>query len=333
MSEKVLSISIAAYNVSCFLKRTLDSLLVEEPYRSKLDVIIVNDGSRDETLEIAKQYADKYSECIRVIDKPNGGYGSTINASLAVAEGKYYKLLDGDDWFEKGELCGLIDFLEKESSDLAISPYFEETDKKKYIAHHPEIPSESTSLFTVDLNSNQVFQMHGLTVRTDVIRNFNLPITENCFYTDFEFVFYCIMAANTIVRNNNAVYCYRLGQEGQSVSLAGTRKHYLDYHRVAKKMFRCYDDAIGRIEGPKKDVLEKAVAFYTYCIFNAYMLLENPELHRKELMKFDSMLREKYPKAWKAGMRSNIVRWTRMLNFNFYSGFCRFMMHRCQHQQ
>ena len=129
MGQKVLSISIAAYNVENFLKDTLQSLLLEEPYRSKLDIIIVNDGSKDRTLEITKQYADKYSECIRFIDKPNGGYGSTINASLAIAKGSYYKLLDGDDWFNQDGLKGLLDYLETASSDLVISPYFEETDK------------------------------------------------------------------------------------------------------------------------------------------------------------------------------------------------------------
>ncbi|MBO6266010.1 MAG: glycosyltransferase family 2 protein [Acidaminococcaceae bacterium] len=333
MSQKVLSVSIAAYNVESFLKNTLQTLLVEEPYRSKLDVIIINDGSQDKTVEIAKQYAGKYPECIRFIDKPNGGYGSTINASLAIAKGTYYKLLDGDDWFNQDGLKGLLDYLETSSSDLVISPYFEETDKSKYIAHHPEIPAKKMSLSSLELNSNQIFQMHGMTVRTEVIRNFNHSITENCFYTDFEFVFYCIMAADTISRNENAVYCYRLGQEGQSVSLAGIRKHYLDYHRVAERLFRCYDIAFADMQGTKKDILEKAISFYTYCIFNVYMLLENPGLHRDELIAFDTSVQKKYPRAWEAGLKSRIVYLTRFLRFKFYGVICRYMMWKLKHKK
>ncbi len=332
MNRKTLSVSIAAYNISDYIKKTLDFLLVEETYRDKLDVIIVNDGSKDDTLKIVEDYSARFPNCIQVINKNNGGYGSTINSSLAIAKGTYFKLLDGDDWFDKKELRGLIDYLETVESDLIISPYYEVTNKKTWIAHYPDIPKAPSVIANLKLNNKFTrFQMHGLTVRTETIRKFGCSITEKCFYTDFEFVFYCVMASKTISRCDNAVYCYRLGIEGQSVSLTGMRKHYLDYHVVAERVFQCYCDHVLKVHGTKKMILERSVGFYIYCIFNTYMLLENPEAHRKELIEFDEMVLKKYPVAWEAGTNSKIVYCVRKLRFHFYNVFCRYMLWKLIH--
>ena len=117
MSRKVLSVSIAAYNAADYVREAINSLLIEDTYRNKLDIIIVNDGSQDDTLKIIRQYEDNYPDCIRVVDKSNGGYGSTINASLTIADGVYYKLLDSDDWFNQDELRSLIDYLENQMEE------------------------------------------------------------------------------------------------------------------------------------------------------------------------------------------------------------------------
>ena len=326
MNQKVLSVSIAAYNVSDYIETTLKSLLIDKSYRKKLDIIVINDGSRDGTIDIVTEYAKKYPDCIRVIDKSNAGYGSTINISLAIADGVYFKLLDGDDWFEQDGLRGLIDDLETTDADLVISPYYKITDKRLLIAHHPDIPEESSSIIKLQMDTDLIIEMHGLTVKTEILRNFNRLITEKCFYTDFEFVFYCVMASKTICRSEHAVYCYRLGQETQSVSLAGIRKHYLDYKRVAERMFNCYCEHINEIHGTQFKILENAVKFYIYCIFKAYMLLENPLLYRKELMEFDELLYNKYPEAWKAGNRNRLVYVTRRLGFRFYGAICKYLL-------
>ena len=95
---KVLSLCIPSYNMEAYLGRCVDSLLAEEVI-DKLEIIIVNDGSKDRTLEIANAYRDRYPQSVVVVDKPNGHYGSTVNAALKVATGRYFRLLDADDWF------------------------------------------------------------------------------------------------------------------------------------------------------------------------------------------------------------------------------------------
>ena len=93
--DKILTISIAAYNVEKFLRSTLNSLC-EQTVIEDLEIFVVDDGSTDETLCIAQEYEKKFPDSFFAVHKENGGYGSTVNYSIAHATGKYFKLLDGD---------------------------------------------------------------------------------------------------------------------------------------------------------------------------------------------------------------------------------------------
>lgn len=324
MNNKVLSISIAAYNVSKTIRETINSLLLETSYLRKLDIIIVNDGSKDGTLDIIKEYALNYPDSIRVIDKQNGGYGSTINSSLSIAKGKYYRLLDGDDYFIQEALVHLLDFLEKTDVDLIIGPYYEISDTKIKIEHHPEIPSEVNTIESLSLGNDKVIHMHGVTVKTEVLRHYNHRITEKCFYTDTEYVYVCLSASSTVVRFNEAVYCYRLGEVGQSVSLDGIRKHYLEAVKVANKLSGCYNRT--NYKGGKKELIEGSLCLIIYWVYCVYMLLYDPIKHKKELIEFDEELQRKYPDAYKASMNSKLVKMVRATKFHGYKLFCNYIM-------
>lgn len=115
MTEKILTISIASYNAEKDLPKCLDSF-VESNVLDKLDIIVINDGSSDNTSKIAHNYADKHSS-IRVIDKLNGGHGSTINCGIVSAKGKYFRIVDSDDWIDPNELEKLVKYLEKSNVD------------------------------------------------------------------------------------------------------------------------------------------------------------------------------------------------------------------------
>ena len=120
--EQILTVSIAAYNVEKYIKQTLDSLAIEK-LSGKMEVLIVDDGSKDQTAAIAKQYEEAYPDIFRVISKKNGGYGSTINASIEYAQGKYFKQLDGDDWFEKENMESFINYLSDIDADYVLTDY------------------------------------------------------------------------------------------------------------------------------------------------------------------------------------------------------------------
>lgn len=324
MYSKTLSISIAAYNVEQFLRKTLDSLILDDDHMSELEVIVVNDGSKDGTQLIAEEYVQNYPETFCLINKPNGGYGSTINASLAQAKGRYYKLLDGDDWYDSDALCGLLDYLKNTHADLVISPYYTVNVKATEVPHHSEIPEQTIALESLHLKDNG-FQMHGITVKTETIRQLNHSIATHCFYTDLEYIFYCIVASRTISRYNRGVYYYRLGVNGQSVSREGIQKHYKEHLTVTERICQCYENECQELVGRKKDIVDNEVTIAIYGVFNSYMVLYDSRKHRQELKHFDEYIKKQYPKAYQQGYYSSVVKTVRKLGFRFYGLLCAYM--------
>ena len=109
--EKILSISIAAYNIEKYICSTIESLINKDVI-DKMEILIVSDGSTDNTVKIGKEYEKKYPGSIRVIEKKNGGWGSTVNTGIINAKGKYFKLIDGDDQAMTENLTEFIQYLE-----------------------------------------------------------------------------------------------------------------------------------------------------------------------------------------------------------------------------
>ena len=261
-----MTISIASYNTEKFVEETVNSLLVDDAHLNKMEIILVNDGSTDRTSELAHKLAAEHPGSVLVIDKENGGYGSTINASLSAANGKYYKLLDGDDWYNTRELPGFLDYLEKCEADLVVTPFYEVRGSDKLVDTHPEIPGDAVMIETQPI-AEKYFAMHELAIRTDVLRSCNRQIAEHCFYTDTEYVFYCFSAAETIARYGRPIYRYRLGVDGQSVSLQGRRKHYKDLPILAKRIISAYTAEEKPCAGLKKTILCNIVQNNIYYTF------------------------------------------------------------------
>lgn len=316
MTDKVLSVSIAAYNVEDTLEEVVKSVLLPE-VENNIEVIIVNDGSTDDTILVADKLKKKHPKSIVVIDKENGGYGSTINASIAVARGKYYKLLDGDDWFNCEALPSFIQYLKKSETDVVITPYTLVKDNEETVDSHTEITSEAISLGSIVLN-NYDFHMAEITIKTEVYRNLNHQISEHAFYTDVEFIFYTIVSAKTISRYEKAIYRYRIGDEGQSISINGYRKHYKDQVTVLKAICNCYKDNEGIISGNKKEMLDCVIVNTIRTAFLVHMLLEKPNKNRKELLSIDRYLKKEHNNLYELSNKSRLVHILRVCKFMPY---------------
>ena len=319
MNEKVLSISIAAYNVARFLERTLSSLTTDTDCLDRIEIIVVNDESKDRTSDIAHKFEQEHPDSIIVIDKSNGGYGSTINASLKVAKGKYYKLLDGDDWYNENTLSDYVNFLSNTNADLVVSPYIEYNDVTKterIVDNHPEVPPKKIETKDIVLN-NARFPMHEIAVKTVNLRNMNLAITEHCYYTDTEYVLFSLMASASIARYEHPVYCYRIGIEGQSVSLAGMRKHCQELLKVADTVYGQYRKISQQGLKKNEQALDQCITDITYKVFCMFMILEDRKKAKKDLQQFDRGLKAD-SNTYSLGNRSQIVRSARLLHFRLF---------------
>lgn len=120
-SEKILTVLVASYNGAATLPKALESCLVRNAER--LDVIVVDDGSTNQTARIAGKYAEQWPETFRVIRQPNGGYGRALMMGLTNARGKYFRTLDCDDWFDTTALEEMLQYLETCAVDVVFSNY------------------------------------------------------------------------------------------------------------------------------------------------------------------------------------------------------------------
>jgi len=222
--SKLLSIIIPTYNMEALLPRCLDSLLVKGAL-DRIEAMVVNDGSKDGSLAVANKYKERYPDSVTVIDKPNGNYGSTINAALPVAKGKYVKILDSDDWFDSESLVCFLNSLESTDTDMVITHFntiMEDGSKEitKYNVYGKE-PYEYGRTYNLDdvLKDGYIrfFLMHSLTYRTQMLRDMDYRQTEGISYTDTEWSCYPIFRAKDITFLDTNVYQYNLAREGQTM--------------------------------------------------------------------------------------------------------------------
>ena len=244
MCKKILSISIAAYQVEKTIEECLDSFLTSK-YLSELELLVINDGSNDKTVEIVKKYEQKYPQIIKLVNKENGGHGSTINKSLELATGKFFKVIDGDDWVDVNALDCLIEVLKNTTVDLIINSYCEiYPNKERVIAKYQEFEQgkiyDFSDVFHKSNMRKKVIVMHETTILTERLRAVGMHILEKCFYADTYFTYYVGLAARTVMFHNSCVYQYRLGCEGQSVSAIGVYKHIEDLIKVQQGLIDNY---------------------------------------------------------------------------------------------
>ena len=295
---KVLSISVAAYNSEDYLRRCLDSL-VNTSILDELDIIIVNDGSKDATLDIAREYENRFPESVRVIDKENGGHGSTINSSLAVAKGKYYKIVDSDDWVEEKGLEELVDVLRDNLADLVLNPYYivdHDTGRKTLQSMSQNNGQQSGKIYKLDeVTDDLELVMHEITYRTEVLRNSHRSIDEKCFYVDQEYILYPLAYVKTIYYHSSIVYDYLLGSEEQSCSLKNKLKRMDQHIRVCNSVLDCYLE--NKYDKAQEKLMLDSISRLYHVQYDLFLEMNSKE-GKKQFMSFESDLKKKSKKVY-----------------------------------
>lgn len=240
--EKILTIVIPTYNMEKYLDKCLSSLIVSDENMRQLEVLVINDGSKDRSSEIAHSYESRFPQTFRVIDKENGNYGSCVNRGFKEATGKYIKILDADDSFDTNIFDSFISYLTEEDVDLIISNY-KVIDKKG-----KEIESSIFNLPTnciFDLSKLSVDAIlgiyhHCVTYRTEIVHNMNYHQTEGILYTDDEWIYIPMRLVKRASYFPNYLYLYLRGREGQSFDPQVLRKSFQHRVIVAKKLVEDY---------------------------------------------------------------------------------------------
>ncbi len=222
---KLLSIAIPCYNSAAYMRKCIDSLL---PGGEDVEIIIVNDGSADNTPDIAEEYRERFPGIVRVVNKENGGHGSAVNAGIEHARGLYFKVVDSDDWVSQSAYAQILDKLGEllqsgNSIDMMISNFVYEKEgekRRKVMKYHHALPRDE--IFTwKDVRHFRVGQyilMHSVIYRTNLLRDCGLRLPEHTFYVDNIFVFNPLPYVRTMYYMDVNFYRYFIGREDQSVN-------------------------------------------------------------------------------------------------------------------
>lgn len=298
-NEKILSIVIPSYNVEKYLCTTLESIL-DCNKKEQIEILIVNDGSKDGTLFIAQDYENKYKSIVKVIDKENGGHGSAINAGVKVATGKFIKLLDGDDWVDARALDNIISELQKCSADLILSPFIKvfcdgDTIVTKEKVEISDLVDRKHYSINKILEIIDFFPMHGIIYKANVIKKSKL-IRENCFYVDQEYVTFPICYVNDCVYVDEPLYQYRLGRTDQSMNISNMIKNREMHRKVIEDIVDYYYTA--SLDSSRKAYVYNRILRLSETQFEIYYSMGSWRQGRKETKNFIDYLKTKCYEVW-----------------------------------
>lgn len=245
---KYISFAVPCYNSQDYMAHAIESIL---PGGDDVEIIIVNDGSKDRTLEIAREYQERYPDIIKVVDKENGGHGDAVNSGLDNAEGKYFKVVDSDDWVDEESLHKILALLHKledegEQIDMLISNYIYEkvgAVHKKCIHYRNVLPQNE--IFRWDdighFHMDQYILMHSVIYRTDMLKLSQLRLPKHTFYVDNIYVYYPLPFVRKIYYLDVDFYRYYIGREDQSVNEKVMISRIDQQIFVTKTMIDMYD--------------------------------------------------------------------------------------------
>lgn len=314
--SKVLSIAVPAYNVSKYLERCLDSLEVQT-ILNKLEIIVVDDGSKDNTAEIAQRYHEKYPDSYFVYSKENGGHGSGINFGIAHATGKYFKVVDGDDWLNTEKLEEFLAVLEQQDADIVASDFLCIQDEtyavleQKYSTDQQEDYGRIRYLSRGEVRN--VIKMHSLTIKTELLKQMGRSIDEHCFYVDCEYITYPIPLAESVFYYNQFIYMYRLGRDGQSMNIKSMQRNRAQHMRVINSLLGFYSE-LGDIPAHKRRYIEKCIGQIVENQFQIYISMGLKSGIRQEMQAWDKELKRKYPAVYACTNKKSII-WLRRTNY------------------
>ena len=283
--KKVLTITIPAYNVEKYLPEIMPNYL-DKRVIDRIEILIINDGSTDHTAYIAEQYQNNFPRSVRLINKENGGHGSTVNRGIAEATGKYFKVIDGDDWVDTEALIKLVNQLEEVDCDLIINPFVKvniDDGTRTIVKTNSLTPGHDYCFDKTVFQLSDILQLHSCTYKTDLLKMMR-TIDENCFYVDQEYVLYPIDKVRNIIYYDYPVYQYRVGNINQSMSFFNMQKNRHMHERVIMSLVTF----IG--EMPHTDnvrrFLQNRVQKMCQLQIDIYMSMEMSDDVKDELMSF-----------------------------------------------
>lgn len=244
--QKLLTIVIPVYKVEPYINKCLDSIVILPDLMQKLEVIIVNDGTPDNSAEMSRKYVKRYPNTFRQIDKENGGHGSAWNVGLKEATGKYLRFLDSDDWLTN--LPEFLDKLENCNADVVITRlnrFFEDKNCSE-ISTCPHTIDEVLPINVIGPKEfeeyNSISNFWFSTYKTELLKPLFPLFVEGVSYDDSILFIIPLLFAQDYIAYDLVLYNYLLGRDGQSMAPNVQLRKIPDRIKVLRQMYAFVDD-------------------------------------------------------------------------------------------
>ena len=300
---KTLSFIIPSYNSARFLDKCIGSFL-DPKVLDRLDIIVVNDGSTDETPVVAQGYVDRYPGSVRLINQVNKGHGGALNTGCAAAVGKYLKVIDADDWVETQNLEQYLQMLEACESDVVLTHHYTHDISTGEIKKWMNYPAEPGRAYTLEeimadwKSFDRSLTFHGVTYKTSFYHEFGMQLSEHVFYEDHEFATFPCCYARSVTPMDLFIYDYRVGDIQQSVSDANQLKRIGHTETVLKR----FASEFGKLNLPTQCGGREYVAMKAQGLLLSYLttaMLVSPDKKQGRAMgeAMMEMFRQKLPRT------------------------------------
>ena len=254
---KLLSVAVPSYNSQAYMRHCVDTLLTGG---DEVEILIVNDGSKDDTAKIADEYAAKYPDRVKAVHKENGGHGDAVMFGLHAATGAYFKVVDSDDWVDEAALQKVLSVLREHAQgdqmiDLVVANYVYEKEgaAHKHVVRYGNALPEGRVLTWEEIGNFQMGQyilMHAAIYRRQLLLDCGLSLPRKTFYVDNLYVYKPMTNVKTIYYLNVDLYRYFIGRSDQSVNEKVMISRIDQQIRVNRMLFEVCD--INQIEPMKK---------------------------------------------------------------------------------
>lgn len=294
MKNKV-SIIVPIYNVEKLLDRCILSI-VNQTYQNT-EIILVNDGSLDSSLQICKNYST--DKRVIIIDKPNGGLSDARNAGLKVATGEYCAFIDSDDFIKETMIASMIQQIELESADICVCDM-----KYLYDDGREDFASGGTFTSTNVVDTPELVSINNSACnkifKTEMFKDVIFPVGK--FYEDLATIPILLYKAKKVCKVNEAFYIYY--QRSGSIA-----------HTANMKIFEIYDAIEGCINyvkdhGNEPKVLKALMELY---------ILHGLELTTLRIKEFDD--KSLIPDYMKENMKCLIKHYPNYKDDDFYKAY------------
>ncbi len=291
--EKILTVVIPSYNTEKYMDECLPFFL-DDRILKDVEMLIINDGSKDNTSLTAEKYAKKFPDTVRLITKENGGHGSVINRGIEEASGKYFKVVDGDDWVVTENFAGLVEKLKHTDADLVMNPYikYHIGRKTESLVEMPIHDYDTVKKFDVVAKDLNTLELHGITFKTSILKENNIKMQEKCYYEDSEYDLYPIPYIDTIVFYKEPVYVYRIGSPTQSVNMSNAVKNLDMHYTILKNMINFYSNLGSGISDEKRDYMIRFIVSRIQSQYGIYLKIKFGKDAKKGMLEFDSNLKQ-----------------------------------------